>query len=189
LYALVLSASAAGQNADAIKKQLASVELQRKAIRQQAGTASKFRLSHDAEPAPPTACEPLAEAEITPLIDAAAQAHELQPQLIRGVIEQESASRPCAVSAKGAQGLMQLMPDTAEQFHVEDPFDPKQNVEAGAQFLKQLFDKYKGDLGLVLAAFNAGPAAVDEAGGIPDIQETKNYVDSILKKLRPKEVN
>jgi soluble lytic murein transglycosylase-like protein len=91
--------------------------------------------------------------------------------------------RPCAISAKGAQGLMQLMPDTAQQLAVLDVFDPKENIEAGAKYLKQLIDKYKGDLKLALGAYNAGPTTVDQAGGIPDIQETKDYVEAILKRL------
>jgi soluble lytic murein transglycosylase-like protein len=75
------------------------------------------------------------------------------------------------------------MPDTAEQLAVHDVFDPKENIEAGAKYLKQLLDKYKGDLKLALGAYNAGPTTVDQAGGIPDIPETRDYVDSILKKL------
>jgi soluble lytic murein transglycosylase-like protein len=128
-------------------------------------------------------CEPIAEAAVAPLIDGAAKAQDVQAKVLRAVIEQESAYRPCAISAKGAQGLMQLMPDTAEQLAVHDVFDPKENIEAGAKYLKQLIDKYKGDLKLVLGAYNAGPTTVDQAGGIPDILETRDYVDSILKKL------
>ena len=79
---------------------------------------------------------------------------------------------------------MQLMPATLEQFKVDDAFDPKQNIEAGAQFLKQLLNKYKGNLSLALAAYNSGPATVDQANGIPDIKETRDYVDSILRKLK-----
>jgi len=86
-------------------------------------------------------------------VDAAAQSHKVQAKLLRAVMDQESASVSCAVSPKGAQGLMQLMPATMEQFHVTDPFDAKQNVEAGAQYLKQLLDKYKGDVSLALAAY------------------------------------
>ena len=79
---------------------------------------------------------------------------------------------------------MQLMPATIEQFKVEDVFDPQQNIEAGATYLKQLLDKYKGDLKLALAAYNAGPATVDKAGAIPDIKETQDYVEGILKKVQ-----
>jgi soluble lytic murein transglycosylase-like protein len=76
------------------------------------------------------------------------------------------------------------MPDTAADFNVNDVFDPKQNIAAGAKYLKQLLDKYKGDNKLALAAYNAGPAAVDAANGVPDIPETRDYVDAILKKLK-----
>ncbi len=130
-------------------------------------------------------CDPLPPAEIAPIVDGAAQRNQIDTALLRGVIDQESAGRPCAVSQKGARGLMQLMPATVEQFAVTDAFDPKQNVDAGARFLKQLLDKYKGDLSLTLAAYNAGPSTVDQANGIPEIQETKDYVDSILKKVKP----
>jgi len=121
--------------------------------------------------------------ELTPMIDAAAQTHSVQPKLLRAVMEQESAYRPCAVSVKGAQGLMQLMPDTSGKLGVEDPFDPKQNIEAGARYLKELLDKYKGDLPRALGAYNAGPSTVDQAGQVPDIPETRDYVAAILKKL------
>jgi soluble lytic murein transglycosylase-like protein len=80
-----------------------------------------------------------------------------------------------------------LMPDTAEQFDVQDPFDPKQNVDAGAKLLRVLLSKYDGDLTLALSAYNAGPARVDQEGGIPPIPETLNYVADILRKLRPTE--
>jgi soluble lytic murein transglycosylase-like protein len=79
---------------------------------------------------------------------------------------------------------MQLMPDTAADLNVNDVFDPKQNIAAGAKYLKQLLDKYKGDNKLALAAYNAGPAAVDAANGVPDIPETRDYVDAILKRLK-----
>jgi soluble lytic murein transglycosylase-like protein len=79
---------------------------------------------------------------------------------------------------------MQLMPATIEQFNVADAFDPVQNIEAGATYLRQLLDKYKGDLKLALGAYNAGTAAVDKSGAIPEIQETQDYVEAILKKVR-----
>ncbi len=182
VLALAIAAIAQTQPSDSIRKQLASVALQREAVRKQVEVAAQHPAS--AVPAGEQECDALPVAEITPIVDAAAQSHHVQTKLLRAVIEQESASRPCAVSPKGAQGLMQLMPAAVEQFQVTDPFDPKQNVEAGAQYLKQLLDKYKGDLSLVLAAYNAGPGTVDQAGGIPDIKETKDYVDAILKKLR-----
>jgi soluble lytic murein transglycosylase-like protein len=174
--------------ADSIRKQLASIAAQRESVRKQAEVAARYRISRESAVLPDADCDPLPEIELAPILDAAAQAHQVQTKLLRAVIERESGARPCVVSPKGASGLMQLMPATVEKFKVADPFDPKQNVEAGAEFLKQLLDKYKGDLSLVLAAFNAGPAAVDEAGGnIPEIQETKDYVNAILQKLRAAE--
>jgi soluble lytic murein transglycosylase-like protein len=136
-------------------------------------------------PSPPLApCDLIDDAVAAPLIETAAKANEIQIPLLHAVIEQESAFHPCAVSSKGAQGLMQLMPDTAGSLGVKDPFDPQQSIDAGARYLKQLLDKYKGDLKLSLAAYNAGPATVDAAGAIPDIPETRDYVDAILKKIK-----
>jgi soluble lytic murein transglycosylase-like protein len=134
------------------------------------------------EPEKP-ACDPLTDAVSAPLIDGAAQQQGVDTKLLRAVIDQESGFRPCAVSAKGAQGLMQLMPATAEELKVDDPFDPKQSIEGGAKYLKQLLDKYKGDIPQTLAAYNAGPGATDQAKGVPDIPETRAYVDAILQKL------
>jgi len=125
----------------------------------------------------------MADADIGPLIESAAKASDLQPNLLRAVIEQEAARRPCAVSPKGAKGLMQLMPDTALDLGVTDAFDPRSNVDAGARYLKQLLDKFQGDIPQALGAYNAGPKAVDQAGGIPKIRETQDYVKSILQKL------
>lgn len=124
-------------------------------------------------------CEPLPDSEAGPLVEAASKEQSVDAKLLRAVIEQESGFHPCAVSAKGAQGLMQLMPATAEIFKLDDPFDPKQNIEAGARFLKQLLDRYGGDVTKALAAYNAGPNA-ENAEKIP---ETKAYVDAILTKI------
>ena len=183
---LALTAGAQNKPSDSIQKQLAAAAIQREAARKQMELAAQYRGTAAAvvEVEPTADCDPLPPAEITPIIDAAAQQHQVQTEVLRGVIEQESGGRPCAVSTKGASGLMQLMPAVMEQFQVSDAFDPKQNVEAGAQLLKQLLDKYKGDLKLALAAYNAGPGPVDQANGIPDIKETKDYVESILKKIK-----
>jgi soluble lytic murein transglycosylase-like protein len=162
----------------------AAIDKQRAAARKQALSVGAWIPPWSAEMQVEEAlCDPIADETVAPLIDGAAKAQDVEPKLLRAVIEQESAFRPCAISVKGAQGLMQLMPDTAEQLAVHDVFDPKENIEAGAKYLKQLLDKYKGDLKLALGAYNAGPTTVDEAGGIPDIPETRDYVDSILKKL------
>jgi hypothetical protein len=182
----IAGARAVSAMADSLAKQRAAVALQREAARKQAELLPLPPLvHHDMEPAEPD-CDPIEEAVVNPVIESAAKASELKPDLLRAVIRQESQFYPCAVSEKGACGLMQLMPPTAEQFAVQDIFDPQQNVQAGAKYLKQLFDKYQGNLGLALAAYNAGPAAVDEANGIPDIPETRNYVDVILKSLEKK---
>jgi len=128
-------------------------------------------------------CDPLPEEQLKPLIDEAAKQQSVQPDLLRSIIRQESGARPCAVSAKGAEGLMQLMPETSQQFAVVDPFDPHQNIVAGAKFLKQLLTRYGGDVSKALAAYNSGPTRVDQAGSVPSIPETINYVSSILASL------
>jgi soluble lytic murein transglycosylase-like protein len=129
------------------------------------------------------ACDPVPESEVAPILLEAAQREGLEPGLLTAVIQQESAFRPCAISKKGAQGLMQLIPSTAEQFGVKEPFDSKQNVDAGAKYLKELLTRYTGNLSLALAAYNAGPDKVDEAHGVPPIPETTAYVNEILGKL------
>ena len=125
-------------------------------------------------------CEPLAPAQIDHLVSQAARREQLAPELLRAVIRQESAGYPCAVSRQGAAGLMQLMPSTARQFAVRDAFNPAQNVGAGAKLLRQLIERYPGDLASALAAYNAGTAPVDQHGGVPPYAETQNYVQQIL---------
>jgi soluble lytic murein transglycosylase-like protein len=118
--------------------------------------------------------------EIDPLVHWAAQREGVQPALLRAVIARESAFRPCAVSSKGAMGLMQLMPGTASDFGVQDPFDPVENVGSGAAFLAQLLRRYGNNPALALGAYNAGPGRVDASGGVPPIPETLRYVSDIL---------
>ncbi len=132
------------------------------------------------------ACDPLPAEQLDKLVEQSSKQEGVQAGLIRAVIDQESGARPCAISPKGAQGLMQLMPDTAVQLGVHDPFDPKQNVDGGTRLLKQLLAKYGGDLKLTLAAYNAGSGRVDSDGKVPNITETVNYVSDILSKLPPK---
>jgi len=128
-------------------------------------------------------CDPVPAAELDKMVLESAQQQGVKEDLIRGVITQESGGRPCAVSWKGAQGLMQLMPATAQELGVKDPFDPHQSIEGGTRLLKQLLVKYKDDVSLALAAYNAGEGTVDRAGGVPQIPETQNYVNSIQSKL------
>jgi soluble lytic murein transglycosylase-like protein len=188
IFVLLISAAFAQTPAE---QQRAAVAKQREAVQKQAESVGarlkpwgeSITESGPAFEAEKPACDPLADAVSTPLIDGAAQQQGIDTKLLRAVIEQESGFRPCAISPKGAQGLMQLMPATAEQFNVDDPFDPRQSIEGGAKYLKQLLDKYKGDMPQTLAAYNAGPGATDLAKGVPDIPETRAYVDAILQKL------
>ena len=115
-----------------------------------------------------------------PLIREHAVAHGVRADLVRAVIQVESAFNPRAVSPKGAMGLMQLMPATVAQFRVSDPFDPGQNIRAGVAYLKQLLLRYENREELALAAYNAGPLAVDRHGTqIPPYKETRDYVQRI----------
>jgi len=114
------------------------------------------------------------------LIEQAAQQFDLDPALLKAVVQTESNFSPGAVSSRGAKGLMQLMDDAAHALHVTDPFDPAQSIDGGARFLRQLLDRYRGDEVLALAAYNAGPGAVDAWGGVPPYQETETYVPRVL---------
>jgi soluble lytic murein transglycosylase-like protein len=128
-------------------------------------------------------CEALGESQLASLVDQAGAREGLATRLLRAVIEKESSALPCAVSSKGALGLMQLMPATVTALNVANPFDPKENVDAGAKLLKQLLVRYGGDVARALGAYNAGPTRVDEAGGVPRIEETMDYVDRILTRM------
>ncbi|GAC1627128.1 MAG: hypothetical protein NVS9B13_23930 [Candidatus Acidiferrum sp.] len=113
------------------------------------------------------------------LVKEAAERHRIDPALVRAVIATESNWNAGAVSRRGAVGLMQLIPTTAERFGVNDLFSPQQNVDAGVRYLKKLLDRYNGNLDLALAAYNAGEGAVDRAHGIPAFRETRNYVQKV----------
>jgi soluble lytic murein transglycosylase-like protein len=181
IWISILIAAASAVGGTSVTQQQASIARQRAAIRQQTANLSLWipPLSEPPPPValPPPACDPLAEENVAPMIETAAKANSVEPKLIRAVMEQESGLRPCAVSPKGAQGLMQLMPQTAAELDVSDPFDPAQNVQGGAKYLRQLLDKFKGDTAQALAAYNAGP----NSAGQPE--ETRQYVAAILQKL------
>lgn len=113
------------------------------------------------------------------LVQDAAERHSVDPALVKAVISTESGWNPGAVSRKGAVGLMQLIPGTAQRFGVGNPFDPAQNIEAGTTYLKSLLDRYNGDLNKSLAAYNAGERAVDRSGGVPPFWETQRYVQKV----------
>jgi soluble lytic murein transglycosylase len=138
-------------------------------LRDNLGPGSKYRAPHSRA--------------YDPLIGDAAKSEGIPPALVKAVIAAESAFDSDAVSHKGAQGLMQLMPDTAEEMGIENPLEPAQNVRGGASYLRSMIDRY-GDLGRALAAYNAGPTAVDRYGGIPPFQETQDYVDRVLSYYR-----
>jgi soluble lytic murein transglycosylase-like protein len=124
---------------------------------------------------------PFSQRDIDAAIDQAASRHNVDPNLVRAVIKVESNFNPNAVSRKGAMGLMQLMPQTARQLKVANPFDPQQNVDAGVRHLKQLMESYGGDVKLTLAAYNAGQGAVARSAGVPHFAETRNYVKRITQ--------
>jgi hypothetical protein len=117
--------------------------------------------------------------EIDHLVRQTADKHQVDPQLVHAIIRVESEYDPNAVSSKGAMGLMQLIPATAQRFGVENPFDPRQNIEGGVNYLKYLLNLFRGDLGLSLAAYNAGENSVLRSGRIPAFSETRNYVRKV----------
>lgn len=176
--------------AESIAKQRAAVMNQVASVMGKAPkpAASFFTVPWVESPVPFSSppCDPMPATELDKLVQENSQQQGVDPDLIRGVIAQESGGRPCAVSWKGAQGLMQLMPTTADEFGVTDPFDPRQSVEAGAKLLKQLLTKYNNDVSLALAAYNAGEGRVDKDGAVPQIRETQNYVSDIQSKLPKK---
>jgi Transglycosylase SLT domain len=117
--------------------------------------------------------------EVDAAIDKAASRHNVDANLVRALVKVESNFNPNAVSRKGAMGLMQLMPQTARQLNVSNPFNPEENVDAGVRHLKRLLESYGGDVQLSLAAYNAGSGAVARSAGIPRFAETRNYVRRI----------
>lgn len=129
------------------------------------------------------ACLPVPSLELDAIIGDAARREGLSSDLVRAVLQKESAGLPCAVSPVGAMGLMQLMPGTAKQLGVRDPYSARQSVDAGARYLRELLDRYDGDLTKALGAYNAGPGNVDAYGGVPPFAETRGYLGEILKML------
>ena len=132
-------------------------------------------------PAPPAGEEQPTQPEdrLDRMVREAAERNHLDPALVKAVISTESGWNPNAVSAKGAVGLMQLIPETAQRYGVNNSFDPAQNIEGGTRYLKSLLDRYDGDLTKSLAAYNAGERTVDLNGGVPAIPETRKYVQKV----------
>ena len=115
------------------------------------------------------------------LISEASERHGVSFPLLKAIIKAESDFDPHAVSKKGATGLMQIMPENFKPLGIRDPFDPWENINAGARYFKQMYDRFKGKLALSLAAYNAGPTAVDRYKTIPPYEETEEYVRRVLK--------
>ena len=176
----------------ALQKQRESVQRQQQAIRSRMGEtefADSKSVAQFIEPMTPASaftvapCPSLENGRLSELVSAAAHKQALDPALLIAVMRQESAFRPCAISVKGALGLMQLMPETARELHVVDVFNPEQNIRGGAAYLRQLLDRYKGDLRLALVGYNAGPGRADLPTGASYPLETQNYVAAILAEL------
>ena len=122
------------------------------------------------------------------VIHSAGAKHRIDPDFISSVIHAESSFNPRAVSPKGAQGLMQLMPGTASQLGVQNPFDPNANVEGGTRYLRELLERYNFDAAKALAAYNAGPQRVEQYGGVPPYAETRAYVTRVIKDFNRKKI-
>jgi soluble lytic murein transglycosylase-like protein len=185
LLALLLAQDVRPQ-ADRIRAAMEpSLAKQRASVRAQVEAAATHSTSWNIPMVVPDAagCEPVSQPELARMIDDIAPRENVNPALVREVARQESGFHPCAVSPKGAAGLMQLMPATQIQFQVKNPFSAKESLEAGSKLLRDLLDRYHGDLSLALSAYNAGAQTVDKAGAVPEIPETKNYVFGILNRL------
>lgn len=128
-----------------------------------------------------TSQDPSSPADIEQLVQQTSDRFQVDPKLVHAIIQVESAYDPNAISSKGAMGLMQLIPATAQRFGVGDPFDPRQNLEGGVNYLRYLLDMFGGDLDLSLAAYNAGEHRVSRAGAVPPITETRDYVRKVSK--------
>lgn len=131
----------------------------------------------------PEDCEPLDATIAEAYIRDSAKREGVSSDLIREVVRKESGFKPCAVSPKGAMGMMQLTAATAAALGVDDPYDPRQNIDGGVRLMKRLIDKYKGRPDLALAAYNAGEGAVDAHQGVPAYEETQEYVSTIMKRV------
>ncbi|MFZ3212935.1 MAG: lytic transglycosylase domain-containing protein [Terriglobales bacterium] len=132
-------------------------------------------------PLPPPAAQAATREDVDRLVNSASDQHQVDPDLIRSVIKAESGFNPRAVSPKGAQGLMQLMPSTASKLGVKDAFAPGENIEGGTRYLRDLLLLYNNDMAKALAAYNAGPQRVAQYNGVPPYRETHAYVARVIK--------
>jgi soluble lytic murein transglycosylase-like protein len=132
----------------------------------------------------PYAPHALAPGEIQSLVNAASARNDVSPSLLNAIVMAESAGDPSAISTAGAQGLMQLMPGTAAGCGISNAFDPEQNVDCGSRYLHELLERYNNNIELAVAAYNAGPGAVDQYHGVPPYAETRAYVSRVLTAYR-----
>jgi soluble lytic murein transglycosylase-like protein len=124
------------------------------------------------------------EEPLSDVIARYAKAFNLEEALIKAVIKVESDYNPKAISSRGAQGMMQLIPETARLMDVNDPFNPEENIRGGSRYLRKMLDEFGGNLELALAAYNAGPGSVRRHGGVPPFAETRQYIKRVKKYLR-----
>ena len=201
-FSLSLIAQPAPKTAQekAIELQRRSIALQEQSVARQRAAAGpaddtprpRWTFPVQAEAPAPTSdlvnrfdCAPAPTLLLQSAVQNASGLYHVPVNLINAVIHQESAGYPCAVSDKGAMGLMQLMPSTAAEMGATQPFDISQNVYAGTRLLADLIQRYGGDLNRVLAAYNAGAANVDRFGGPPPFPETLNYIRSVIGQINP----
>jgi hypothetical protein len=153
-------------------------------------TKSLKKENSSSDPAPSRQTYPKAAAgrdiDYHDIVHDKAAAYDIDPSLIKAVIKTESNWNDRAISRKGAMGLMQLMPGTAADMAVTNPFDPEENIEGGTKYLRYLLERFNGDLTLALAAYNAGPGAVEKYGYVPPFTETRQYVDKVLTRYNGK---
>lgn len=143
----------------------------------QAGGAFAAMVGAAMQEGPP---QPVAPAQIESLIHDNANANGVDPALVKAIVANESAFNPNATSRTGAQGLMQLEPDTAASLGVDNAYDPAQNISGGTRYIRSLLERFNGDIRLAVAAYNAGPGAVEKYGGVPPYAETQSYVQNVL---------
>jgi soluble lytic murein transglycosylase-like protein len=129
----------------------------------------------------------LQHSQLDPLVREMSTKYNVPEWLVRNVMRTESGGNPMATSPVGAMGLMQLMPATARELGVTDPYDPRQNLEGGVKYLRRMLDTFGGDMTKAVAAYNAGPANVSQYGGVPPFAETQAYVNRILGGVEPRD--